>query len=47
MKKFVIEFGPKEIGVALAHALVFGGDFAPVQSFTGERIAAGANFGVL
>lgn len=47
MKRFIIEFGPKEIGVALARATVFGGDFAPVQSYTGERIAAGANFGRL
>ena len=36
MKKFVIEFGAKEIGVALACALTFGGGFAVVQSYTGE-----------
>ena len=36
MKKFVIEFGPKEIGVALACALTFGGGFAAVQSYTDE-----------
>ena len=36
LKKFVIEFGPREIGVALACALTFGGGFAAVQSYTGE-----------
>ena len=37
MKKFVIEFGAKEFGAALACALVFGGGFATVQSFTGVQ----------
>ena len=36
MKRFIIEFGPREIGVALACALIFGGGFAAVQSYTGE-----------
>ena len=36
MNRFVIEFGAREIGVVLACALVFGGGFAAVQSYTGE-----------